>query len=75
MEGSDSRVIITGGLGLFLEPGGLPLGRRTTSIVAPSVPPLLFGSLSFCFCVVGVRLGVAAAPVLRVSSSSDSREN
>lgn len=36
MAGSGSRVIIIGGLGLFLEPGGRPLGRLTTSIVAPS---------------------------------------
>lgn len=27
-----SRVTKTGGLGLFLEPGGLPRGRRTTSM-------------------------------------------
>lgn len=28
--------MMTGGLGLFLDPGGRPLGRRTTSMVAPS---------------------------------------
>lgn len=28
--------MITGGFGLFFEPGGRPRGRRTTSIVAPS---------------------------------------
>lgn len=29
--------MITGGFGLFLEPGGRPRGRRTTSILAPSL--------------------------------------
>lgn len=36
MAGSGSRVMTTGGLGLFFEPGGLPLGRRGTSMVPPS---------------------------------------
>lgn len=48
-------------LGLFLDPGGRPLGLRPISMVAPSLPPLsmeegLFG------------LG---PPLLRVSSSSE----
>ncbi|BAT81721.1 hypothetical protein VIGAN_03152900 [Vigna angularis var. angularis] len=59
MEGSGSRVIIRGGLGLFLEPGGRPLGLRTTSIVAPS--PVETGFWA-------ARLG---PPLLRLSSSSD----
>lgn len=36
-----SRAITTGGFGLFFDPGCLPLGRRTTSIMAPS-PALSF---------------------------------
>lgn len=36
MAGSGSRVMTMGGLGLFLEPEGLPLGRRETSMVPPS---------------------------------------
>lgn len=38
IEGSASRVMMTGGLGLFFDPAGLPRGRRTTSMVAPSLP-------------------------------------
>lgn len=34
--GSGSRVMIMGDLGLFLDPGGRPRGRRVTSIEAPS---------------------------------------
>lgn len=41
IAGSGSRVIIIGGLGLFFDPGGLPLGLRAISIVAPSPPPPL----------------------------------
>lgn len=39
IEESGSWVMTTGGfgLGLFLDPGGRPLGRRTTSIDAPSL--------------------------------------
>ncbi|RHN56240.1 hypothetical protein MtrunA17_Chr5g0427321 [Medicago truncatula] len=43
-------------LGLFLEPGGRPLGLRPISMVAPSLQEGLFG------------LG---PPLLRVSSSSE----
>lgn len=52
MDGSDSRVMKTGGLGLFLEPGGRPRGRRMASIVAPSL--LLASLLAVVFGVVGL---------------------
>lgn len=41
----ESRVMTTGGLGLFLDPGGRPRGRRDTSMLAPSPPVEVF----FCF--------------------------
>lgn len=44
MAGSGSRVMITGGLGLFLEPGGRPRGRLTDSMEAPSLSFLGSGS-------------------------------
>ena len=59
IAGSGSRVIMRGGLGLFLDPGGRPLGRLTTSMVAPSV------ELGFW-----AALGVGP-PLLRLSSSSE----
>nr|GLL48669.1 hypothetical protein PanWU01x14_089000 [Ipomoea trifida] len=34
-----SRVIITGGFGLFFDPAGLPLGRRATISPPPPPPP------------------------------------
>ena len=46
-------------IGLFLEPGGWPLGHRTTSIKAP---------LASC---LGFRAGVGPPPLLRLSSSSE----
>lgn len=62
IEDSLSRVIITGGLGLFLDPGGRPLGLLTTSIDAPS---LLLGS--FLLVVEGVVIWLG----LRLSASSE----
>ncbi|KAF1863855.1 hypothetical protein Lal_00030972 [Lupinus albus] len=56
VTGSGSLINTIGDLGLFLEPGGRPLGLRATSIVAPSEtgfwavngvgPPLLWLSSS-----------------------------
>lgn len=41
-----SRVIMMGGLGLFLDPVGLPLGRRWIWVSPPSPPPeMAAGSL------------------------------
>lgn len=37
--------MMMGGLGLFLEPGGRPRGRRGISIVAPSLAAAVGGSL------------------------------
>lgn len=37
IAGSGSRVTETDGFGLFLDPGGRPLGRRTTSMDASSL--------------------------------------
>lgn len=52
--------MITGGLGLFLEPGGRPLGRRTTSMVAPS-PPEELGLCAVVGVTARVRLSSSAA--------------
>lgn len=65
MEGSFSRVMTIGGLGLFFDPGGLPLGRRATSTVPPSSAEAL-----------GFLEGAAAAEVggreAALSASSES---
>lgn len=65
IDGSGSRVMTMGGLGLFLDPGGRPLGRLTTSIDAPSLAPVV---------VVVVMSFLIAWPVglrLRLSASSE----
>lgn len=38
-EVSESLVMMIGGFGRFLEPGGLPRGRLATSMLEPSPPP------------------------------------
>lgn len=69
IAGSVSRVMTTGGLGLFLEPGGRPLGLLTTSMVAPS-PGWLVSERDL---LLGPWAVAAAAPLLLrlVSSSSE----
>ena len=67
MAGSGSRVMKTGGLGLFLDPGGRPLGRLTTSMVAPSPPSE--ESLGFWAWLVG-GVVLVGPPLLRPLSSS-----
>lgn len=59
MVGSGSRVMMTGGFGLFFEPGGRPRGRLTTSMLEPSAAAAPEG--------LGRWLGV----VVVVSSSSE----
>lgn len=68
MEGSaaKSRVTTTGGFGLFFDPGGLPLGRRTTSMLAPSPVLGLSGRM--------LAAAAVAAPEDEASSWSSSRK-
>nr|CAB3457287.1 unnamed protein product [Digitaria exilis] len=69
--GSASRVITTGGLGLFFDPGGRPLRFLDTSMLAPSPPPepdttsapLLAGSLSSALPRLTPAAAAAAAAV------------
>lgn len=59
--------MMIGGFGLFLEPGGLPLGLLTSSIVSPSFRLffLLLGSVG------GLRLRSRLLVLLRLSASSE----
>lgn len=65
IDGSASRVMTMGGLGLFLDPGGRPLGRLITSMDAPSLPVVLTSFL------VGVGVIAWLGLRLRLSASSD----
>lgn len=59
--------MMMGGFGLFLEPGGLPRGLLTSSIVSPSfrLVILLVGLLG------GLRLRSRLLVLLRLSASSE----
>lgn len=65
IDGSGSRVITIGGLGLFLDPGGRPLGRLATSIDAPSLTVVLTSFLVWMGVIASLGLR------LRLSASSD----
>lgn len=70
MAGSDGSWVMTmGGLGLFLEPGGRPLGRREISTVPASSLVVVVVVLGFLEGGVGVVVG--AEEVAAVSESSE----
>lgn len=69
-----SRVMMSGGLGLFLDPGGLPLGLFTTSIVPSSPPPLPPAAAKSLLSGSGLSLfdmDLTPVPLLSSSCSSE----